>query len=143
MGKGHTELFFLDEVTALAAGHRPCFECRRADAVAFALAWSGDGTRARAPDMDRVLHRQRLDNRTKRVTPLSWKALPVGAVTQIEGEIFAKSDAGPQRWSFDGYRQDTTSQFTASTVDCLTPPAIIKALKNGYQPHWHPSAELG
>ena len=52
LGEGYTEIFFLDEATALAAGHRPCFECRRADALAFAAAW-GRARRAappRAPD---------------------------------------------------------------------------------------------
>ncbi|MFC3133845.1 hypothetical protein ACFOHM_12760, partial [Microbaculum marinum] len=63
-GDGYTELFFLDEVTALAAGHRPCFECRRSDAVSFAEAFaagSGRTMRLRAPEMDAVLHAQRLD----------------------------------------------------------------------------------
>jgi len=53
----YTELFFLDEAVALAAGHRPCFECRRAAANAFAACWGGE---PRAPDMDRVLHAERL-----------------------------------------------------------------------------------
>src|SRR5919204_5257344 len=68
-GRGFTELFFLDEVTALAAGHRPCFECRRADAKAFAAAFArGHGNRGtpRAPEIDRVLHAERLDSRAKR-----------------------------------------------------------------------------
>src|SRR5215469_18421701 len=63
-GKGYTELFFLDEPTALSAGHRPCFECRRADAVAFAAAWArGHGLKAapRAGEMAAVLQPQRLD----------------------------------------------------------------------------------
>ena len=58
--ESYTELFFLDEPTALAAGHRPCFECRRADAMAFAAAWARGGARPKAADMDRVLHRERL-----------------------------------------------------------------------------------
>src|SRR3954454_10347821 len=65
----YTELFFLDEVTALAAGHRPCFECRRKDAEAFAACWPGFATRRerpRAAEMDRQLHAERLDGRLKR-----------------------------------------------------------------------------
>ena len=63
MGRSYTELFFLDEVTALAAGHRPCFECRRKDAIRFAeffaepQGWTG---RAQAAEMDNILHGQRL-----------------------------------------------------------------------------------
>jgi hypothetical protein len=67
-GRSYTELFFLDEPTALAAGHRPCFECRRADAKAFAAAFArghGSGAVPRAPEIDRVLHAERLDGRAK------------------------------------------------------------------------------
>src|SRR5580700_1694629 len=68
-GRFYTELFFLDEPTALAAGHRPCFECRRKDAEAFAEAWRKArrlATRPFAPEMDEVLHRERLQGRRKR-----------------------------------------------------------------------------
>src|SRR5882724_2357593 len=65
-GEGYSELFFLDEVTALAAGHRPCFECRRKDAEIFAALFSGGSKRASAPVMDKVLHAERLDGRAKR-----------------------------------------------------------------------------
>jgi hypothetical protein len=82
-GKSYTELFFLDEPTALAAGHRPCFECRRADALAFAVAWArGHDVRAppRAGEMDAVLHAQRLDGRTKRRHRAALDGLPDGAI---------------------------------------------------------------
>ena len=64
-GRYYTELFFLDEVTALAAGHRPCFECRRKDAEAFAGAWQQAFRRPRRPradEMDLVLHAERLEH---------------------------------------------------------------------------------
>src|SRR4029077_17595612 len=67
-GDGYTELFFLDEVTALAAGHRPCFECRRQDAEHFAELWArtrGLPVRALAPDMDKVLQAERLNGHAK------------------------------------------------------------------------------
>src|SRR3954468_15640855 len=69
-GRYYTELFFLDEVTALAAGHRPCFECRRAEAMAFAAAFAkGQGLSSplRAPEMDRLLHAERLNGHDKRL----------------------------------------------------------------------------
>ena len=66
-GRYYTELFFLDEVTAFAAGHRPCFECRRQDAERFAVLFSGKKQRASADAMDRVLHAERLDGKAKRI----------------------------------------------------------------------------
>src|SRR5215468_5545284 len=79
-GAGYTELFFLDEPTALAAGHRPCFECRRADAQAFAAAFAGsDAAASSADEIDRALHAQRLDRRGKRCHRLAIDALPDGA----------------------------------------------------------------
>src|ERR1700757_1500892 len=64
-----SELFFLDEATAFAAGHRPCFYCRRDDANAFRAAWqAGKGVaHASAPDIDEALHRERLEGRNKRL----------------------------------------------------------------------------
>ena len=71
-----TELFFLDEATAFAAGHRPCFYCRREDANAFRAAWQrGNGVSGLlAPDMDEVLHRERVDKRVKRLHPCQGRS---------------------------------------------------------------------
>src|SRR5215468_5607542 len=78
----YTELFFLDEATALAAGHRPCFECRRADAERFAELWArvqGRSERERAPAMDEALHAERLDLRGGKRTFRARRAdLPSG-----------------------------------------------------------------
>src|SRR5271154_1588180 len=76
-GRSWTELFFLDEATALAAGHRPCFYCRREDANAFRAAWE-EGNRVsdvNAPGMDEVLHRERLNGRDKRLHELGLEIL--------------------------------------------------------------------
>src|SRR5215510_2985816 len=62
-GRYYTELFFLDEVTAFAAGHRPCFECRRKDAERFAALFSGKVRRAAAGTMDELLHAERLNGK--------------------------------------------------------------------------------
>src|ERR1044071_4197276 len=83
-GRFYTELFFLDEPTALAAGHRPCFECRRNDADAFAEHWQrvhGLDTRPRAAEMDRQLHGERLDGREKRMHRRNLDELPDGPLT--------------------------------------------------------------
>src|SRR5580693_214666 len=86
-GRFYTELFFLDEVTALAAGHRPCFECRRKDAEAFAGAWQRAFKLLRPPradEMDLVLHAQRLEGRAKRLHRRNIDGLPDGVSVVLE-----------------------------------------------------------
>jgi len=138
-GEGYTELFFLDEPTAFAAGHRPCFECRRADAVAFARNFS-EGEPARADAMDRVLHAQRLDGREKRLHRLPIDTLPDGAALTPDGRTVLMLKAGRLLcWSPSGYA-DAGERPRGGDVDVLTPPAILAVLRRGYRPHWHPSA---
>jgi len=143
-GKSYTELFFLDEPTALAAGHRPCFECRRADAVAFAAAWArgqGLGPPPRAGEMDVVLQAQRLIGREKRRHRAALDALPDGAmiVPDNDAPLAVRGDA-LLPWSFDGYGAPRPRP-RGIDVELLTPPAIITVLAAGYRPHWHPSAD--
>jgi hypothetical protein len=160
---GYTELFFLDEPTALAAGHRPCFECRRADARAFAAAYAagtgrghsisaraghspepGSSARVpRAPEIDRVLHAERLMGRTKRQHRLAIDDLPDGAFLTLAdepGQAFAVRGSSLLRWTPTGYaaRRPRPRGITAGV---LTPPAILAALASGYRPRWHSSAD--
>jgi hypothetical protein len=142
-GQSYTELFFLDEPTALAAGHRPCFECRRADALAFAAAWAHGHHLAaspRAPAMDAVLHAQRLDGREKRRHRAGLDALPDGAMVVLDNDspLAVRGDA-LLPWSFAGYGPPRPRP-RGIEVDLLTPPAMVAALAAGYRPHWHPSA---
>jgi hypothetical protein len=142
-GRFYTELFFLDEPTALAAGHRPCFECRRRDAEVFAETWRKARRRRqrpRAADMDRVLHRERLQGRAKRRQRRSVDGLPDGAFIVLNGAAFAVRGDTLLRWTPDGYRE-WIPRPRGSMVDVLTPPAILKVLALGYQPRWHPSAQ--
>jgi hypothetical protein len=142
-GRYYTELFFLDEVTALAAGHRPCFECRRKDAEAFAEAWQQSlklPRRPRAEEMDLVLHDERLDGRAKRLHRRDIDELPDGAFVALDEGAWAVRGDTLLRWTPKGY--DTRKPPPCgTTVDVLTPPAIVGALAAGYRPHWHPSAE--
>src|SRR5271167_816607 len=88
----YTELFFLDEPTALAAGHRPCFECRRNDAEAFAEKWRQARSldaRPHAGEMDNVLHGERLRGRAKRLHRRKIDELPDGAFVALEKAAFA------------------------------------------------------
>jgi hypothetical protein len=133
----YTELFFLDEVTAFAAGHRPCFECRRKDALAFAAAFPG---RLRAQEMDIVLHAQRLDGKSKRLHRREIGTLPDGAMIAIDGSAFVVRGKHFMHWMAFGYDQKRRRP-SGIAVDVLTPPAILRVLEKGYAPQWHPSAE--
>jgi hypothetical protein len=143
-GRFYTELFFLDEPTALAAGHRPCFECRRKHAEAFAEAWRTAKqlpARPHADAMDIVLHGERLAGRTKRVHRRGIDTLPDAAFVLLDGEAFAVRGDVLLRWTPHGY-DGRKPRPRGATVEVLTPPAIVAALSNGYRPHWHPSAEI-
>jgi hypothetical protein len=149
MPNRYTELFFLDEATALAAGHRPCFECRRAHAEQFAFLWArvhGWPAPARANDMDRVLHGERVGARGRKNTytaPLA--ALPEGTFVRVAtaGAELPHLLAGERLfpWSPAGY--GAAQPFSDREVAVLTPPAIVAVLRTGYRPMLHPSARLG
>ena len=138
-GAGYSELFFLDEVTALAAGHRPCFECRRKDAEAFAALFSRGPRRARADAMDEVLHAERLDGKAKRAHRRMIDSLPDGAMIALGGDAFAVRGNRLLRWTPSGYGQ-AVPRPRAIEVAALTPPSILAVLSRGYQPLWHPSS---
>lgn len=138
-GRYYTELFFLDEVTALAAGHRPCFECRRAEAERFAALFTGKGGRASAPAMDKVLHGERLDGRAKRLHRRALDALPDGAMIARDGEAYAVRGDRLLPWSPAGYGRPRPRP-RGIEADVLTPPSILTALARGYAPRWHASA---
>jgi hypothetical protein len=138
-GNGYTELFFLDEVTAFAAGHRPCFECRRKDAERFALLFAGKKQRASATAMDKILHAERLDGKAKRTHRAKLDTLPDGAMIVLGEHAFAVRGSRLLRWTSLGYSQ-SQSRPQGITVDVLTPPSIVTVLRRGYAPLWHPGA---
>jgi hypothetical protein len=141
-GPGYTQLFFLDEVTALAAGHRPCFECRRLDAVAFAeaVARAGGEPCPRAPELDRRLHAERLEGRSKRLHARPVASLPDGAMLAGgDGGFLAVQGERLLRWSPGGYG-DAGRRPRRGEAQVLTPPTALAALSFGYEPRWHPSA---
>ena len=136
-GHGYTELFFCDEVTALAAGHRPCFECRRGDALAFAEAAAeglGLSRRPSAPELDLRLDAERRSGSAKRMHRLRVDDLPDGAVIAADGGFFALRDGRACEWTHSGYRADVPRPRGAA--DVLTPPTALAALAAGYRPRW-------
>jgi hypothetical protein len=136
-----TELFFLDEATAFAAGHRPCFFCRRDDANRFRAAWQEGNAVAdiRAREIDAVLHRERLERGKKRLHPLPVpvEQLPDGAMVQQGEESFLIVQGEALRWSMAGYCK---ADGAIDGALLLTPPSTLRALSAGYRPALHPSA---
>jgi hypothetical protein len=142
---GWTELFFLDEPTALAAGHRPCFLCRRNAARdyqrCFATALMVPG--ASAPEIDARLHRERP------AAGVEAPELSRGDVARLpDGAMFASGDTahavkGRQAlpWSFAGYGGPRElDEFSGSGLRLLTPATTVEALGHGYRPVWHATA---
>jgi len=137
-----TELFFLDEATAFAAGHRPCFFCRRDDANRFRAAWEeGNGvSNVHADDIDVVLHDERLDGRRKRLhaLPTRLSELPEGAMVQAGEDSFLTAQGRALMWSPAGYR-DAQGMIEGALL--LTPPSTLRAFSAGYRPVLHRSAK--
>ncbi|MBL0935557.1 MAG: hypothetical protein IBJ07_12505 [Rhizobiaceae bacterium] len=134
-GAGWTELFFADEVTALAAGHRPCFTCRRDAARAFqsAFAAGNDLPSVTAPQMDERLHAERRLSSRSAPLPVSPDDLPDAAMIEAAGQPLVRREGTWLRWTFDGYVK--TARPTAPAF-AITPPSTIAALGAGYRPVW-------
>tara|TARA_Y100001947_G_scaffold148906_1_gene146544 strand:- start:444 stop:1070 length:627 start_codon:yes stop_codon:yes gene_type:complete len=139
----YTELFFLDEATALAAGHRPCFECRRDDARAFkdALVQAGQVTdTARVADIDKLIAGEVQDRLRGKATAPQAEAssLPDGTIFDWQDRAWLKLGGACLPGSFDGY--GPASHLPEAPVSVLTPHATLAALAAGYRPHIHSSA---
>lgn len=147
----YTELFFLDEATALAAGHRPCFECRRADAHAFRDAWCRAFNLAQvsAETMNRTAHPERALALADRPVVDDVASLPDGAMVCRADQAGARGpDArGPDawlhwngalhRWTPSGYRESRPASGCPAIL--LTPPSTVGCLANGVTPQVHQS----
>jgi hypothetical protein len=144
----YTELFFLDEATALAAGHRPCAECQHERYLLFRDAWmaANPGLASRssraADDIDAVLHAERLDERRGKRTWLAPLAdLPPGVmVADPLGAAHLVLERRLARWEPGGYAISVPWP-APGRVEVLTPPSIVRAIARGYPVSVHPSAE--
>ncbi len=146
----YTELFFLDEATAFAAGHRPCLLCRNAEARHFVAAWLAGNPKAgplRSVDvLDRALHAERVDplTRRQRTGRARLRGIPDGAMVTLDtapGAPLLVWAGVLWPWSFDGYRQPLAPGESAlsAEVTLLTPPSVVEAFRAGYRPTVHPS----
>jgi hypothetical protein len=135
----YTGLFFLDEATALAAGHRPCAECRRHDFEAYRAAWGGAPG---ADAMDAVLHAERVRGRGEKVVSKApWRGLPDGVVAIVQEAPRLLWRGGLRRWTSGGYAGDVLPVPRAGDATVLTPPSSVRVLASGYEPVVHPSVK--
>lgn len=138
-GRSWTELFFLDEAVAMAAGHRPCAYCRRAAYVRFMECWqAATGTRPKAPDVDKTLHRARALRGARRLQTHRARAetLPDGAF--VAGPHLIAGDAALP-YTAAGYAAPVPRPTGETTV--LTAPPMLAVLRGGYEPKLHGSAQ--
>ena len=136
----YTELFFRDEATAFAAGHRPCFECRREDANRFKAAWlKGNpnyqfNSKTGIGKIDDIIHAERIDKNNHKVTfKAVIKDLPDGTFIELDGEPHLLANKRIYHWTPSGYNT-STSLPENEEVTVLTPKSIINAFRAGYQP---------
>jgi hypothetical protein len=136
----YTELFFLDEATAFAAGHRPCFECRRAEFNVFKSLWlKGNpeyGFTLSTPigEIDKILQSERLNEKKEKVTfEENIDQIPEGAFVQISGKAFLIAGGLLHQWSPAGYFRSTGLPKTQKLI-MLTPRSIINTFRAGYSP---------
>jgi hypothetical protein len=138
-----TELFFYDEAVALAAGHRPCYYCRREAAMRFAAAWARGHALARvsASEIDTALHPQRVAVRRGCLHVLQGAPadLPDGSMVSVSGEAYVVVAGRTFRWGPDGY---SPVAVPACADGLLTPPSTVAALRAGYECVLHPSILL-
>ncbi len=132
-----TELFFLDEATAFAAGHRPCALCRRADYERFRALLGEPGADA----LDTRLHAERLAGRDRRVHAAAYDELPDGAFVLRDGAPWLVCGDAVARWTPAGYAEPAPRP--AGEAALLTPPSLVAVLRTGWTgavPLLHPSA---
>ena len=133
----YTPLFLLDEPLALAAGHRPCAECRRADFTRFRdlVAHAHGRAHLSAPDLDRLLHDERWDGsrRTRRLHAYAWGDLPDGAFVVVEAGPAQVVGGSLRVWQTDNtYAAAALPRPTSGTATVITPPSSLAALGAGY-----------
>jgi hypothetical protein len=140
----YTELFFLDEATALAAGHRPCVECQRIRYLEFRRHWMAGQDASNAPsvdELDAVLHTERVDaDRRRRTHVAPWARLPDGVIAAgADDRAYLVHGGRLLAWTPGGY--DTTrAESPMAEMRVLTPPSVVAAIRDGYHVQLHPSA---
>lgn len=141
----YTELFFLDEATALAAGHRPCATCRRDRYDAFMTAWSRGNrgaVKVLAGEVDKQMKKNRAPSAREEIITLTGlpdgvmvKSLLSGAVLLVHGDKLFP-------WSFHGYGSPILRTSIEGKFEVLTPRCTVDAIRSGYDVSMHNSAHV-
>ena len=143
----YSELFFLDEATSFAAGHRPCAECRRERYSEFRAAWIEANSDAAdrkvgADDIDRVLHAERaIRGGGKKTWQARARKLPPGTFVEFEGQPHLIWSGKLFPWTFAGYEDPVSASVLAEKVTVLTPQSIVRVFESGFTPQVHGSAQ--
>lgn len=143
----YSELFFLDEATALSAGHRPCAECRRERYNEFKGLWCaanlGGAASSSVPisQIDNQLHSERAKCGGGKITYHSeLQAIAPGAFVVIGNDAYLYWGGRLQKWSPTGYSKAKVKATPSMVVEVLTPASIVKIMKTGFIPQVHESA---
>ena len=143
----YSQLFFVDEATAFAAGHRPCAECRRERFNEFKAAWIEanreliQGENPTIADIDKVIHAERVtEEKRKRTFVAQLGSLPAGAMIDVDGTPLLVWRGKLLPWSFDGYGKSQASLPSSTSVQVLTPASVVRVFASGFTPQVHLSA---
>ncbi|MBM7457269.1 hypothetical protein HNR62_003181 [Oceanisphaera litoralis] len=139
----YSELFFMDEATALSAGHRPCAECNREKYKEFKSAWCA--ANAKEPSIpvsqiDKKLHTERTIRGGGKVTVgMPFAEIPDGAFIDLENKALLRWRGVLWHWGWNGYERYDSKPAASDLVNVLTPQSIVKALLHGFRPQVHES----
>lgn len=143
----YSELFFLDEATALAAGHRPCATCQRQRYDAFKSAWlktNGARLTQESPpmaDIDKLLAAERTDHQGRKASfDARLGQLPDGTMIEMQGAAWLLWQGKLRRWTFHGYTDTVEALLVQAPVRVLTPSSVVQAIDAGFAPQAHASA---
>ena len=145
--KRYTELFFLDEATAFSAGHRPCAECRRIKYNEFKKKWleaNGEkllGKKTTAPNMDNIIHEERISKKQKVTYTSALGSLPDGTMIDINSKAYLIWESKLFEWSYSGYTESDIVPHENKQVIVLTPQSYVKTFAKGYLPEVHHSIQ--
>jgi hypothetical protein len=147
MPDSYSQLFFVDEATAFAAGHRPCAECRRERFNEFKAAWIEanreliQGENPTIADIDKVIHAERVtEDKRKRTFTAQLGSLPAGTMIEVDGTPLLVWRGKLLPWSFEGYGKSQTSLPPSTSVQVLTPASVVRVFASGFTPQVHLSA---
>ena len=142
----YSELFFLDEATALSAGHRPCGTCRKTDYTAFKSAWCKakevEESEFETKLVDCELHHDRCAGQHdyKQTSAFKFNELPDGAIFLSDGSPHLRWKGKVWLWTARGYIQGESRKLGRAEVEVLTPKAMLGVLRAGYAVQVHRSA---